>query len=279
MTQPTPDICHYGTQETSPPCRQLAAGPITVELDNGAIRHIKYGGIEVLRAISFLCRNVNWGTYSPDITALEVSENNGGFNITYLARCADDDQAFDYRTQITGKSDGTLSFHVDGTPENDFATNRLGFCILHPLVGVAGQPLRVTHTDGNVEQTTFPKTIKASQPVFDIRVLLHEVCPGVSATCTMLGDAYEMEDQRNWTDASYKTYIRPLSKPLPYTISAGESVRQSVTLAFIGRPDTEITPGDSHARQHIPRISLPSRSKIRYFSRRICHPRDWSYSG
>ena len=38
----------------------------------------------------------------------------------------------------------------------------------------------------------------------------------------MEGDTFEMEDQRNWTDASYKTYVRPLALPWPYTLRAGE---------------------------------------------------------
>ena len=37
----------------------------------------------------------------------------------------------------------------------------------------------------------------------------------------MEGDAFEMEDQRNWADASFKTYVRPLSKPRPYVIAKG----------------------------------------------------------
>ena len=53
----------------------------------------------------------------------------------------------------------------------------------------------------------------------------------VVAICTMEGDAYEMEDQRNWTDASYKTYIRPLALPWPYTIKKGARFAQKVTLA------------------------------------------------
>ena len=51
----------------------------------------------------------------------------------------------------------------------------------------------------------------------------------------MQGDAFEMEDHRNWNDASYKTYIRPLAKPWPYTLEAGETTEQSVTLAVEGR--------------------------------------------
>ena len=42
--------------------------------------------------------------------------------------------------------------------------------------------------------------------------------------CRMEGDAFEMEDQRNWMDASYKTYVRPLALPWPYTIAQGEKL-------------------------------------------------------
>ena len=65
------------------------------------------------------------------------------------------------------------------------------------------------------------------------------------ATCTMEGDAYEMEDQRNWTDASYKTYIRPLAKPRPYTVRGGEAIRQSVSLTFRGAPSAAVATADA----------------------------------
>ena len=48
----------------------------------------------------------------------------------------------------------------------------------------------------------------------------------------MEGDAFEMEDQRNWTDASFKTYVRPLSKPRPYIIAKGEKDRQRITVTI-----------------------------------------------
>jgi D-apionolactonase len=49
-------------------------------------------------------------------------------------------------------------------------------------------------------------------------------------TCRMEGDTFEMEDQRNWTDASYKTYVRPLALPWPYTLAKGERISQRVAL-------------------------------------------------
>src|SRR5699024_8714562 len=43
-----------------------------------------------------------------------------------------------------------------------------------------------------------------------------------------------MEDQRNWTDASYKTYSRPLALPWPYTLAKGDQVKQAVQLDLSG---------------------------------------------
>ena len=51
----------------------------------------------------------------------------------------------------------------------------------------------------------------------------------------MEGDAFEMEDQRNWADASFKTYVRPLSKPRPYVIAKGAADRQRITVSVEGK--------------------------------------------
>ena len=43
-----------------------------------------------------------------------------------------------------------------------------------------------------------------------------------------------MEDQRNWSDASYKTYVRPLELPWPYRLADGKPLTQSVALTLDG---------------------------------------------
>jgi hypothetical protein len=47
---------------------------------------------------------------------------------------------------------------------------------------------------------------------------------------TFDGDLFAMEDQRNWTDASYKTYCTPLEMPFPVEVAKGARIRQSVAL-------------------------------------------------
>ena len=39
---------------------------------------------------------------------------------------------------------------------------------------------------------------------------------------------FEMEDQRNWTDASYKTYGTPLALPFPAEINVGHKINKAV---------------------------------------------------
>jgi D-apionolactonase len=236
-TEPSRAIALFGTEEPVAPAKVLRAGPLTVELESGNLRYIRYQDVEVLRGISFLVRDRNWATYGAAIENLKVDQGPDSFTVSYDAGCKDEQQELRYRATITGRADGTLRFAVDGEAVSDFETNRAGFVVLHPLAGVAGEPVEATHTDGTVEKTRFPHLISPAQPIFDIRALAHELLPGVRATCTMEGDAYEMEDQRNWADASYKTYIRPLAKPKPYALQAGEVISQSVSLAFRGAPE------------------------------------------
>ena len=222
-----------GTEEINSPSRKLIAGPLTAELENGQLRYVAFNGVEALRGIAFLVRDQNWGTYTPRIGTLSVTEGAGNFTVEYKALCADDNQRLEYEARISGSSDGVLVFNAVATPQTDFVTNRAGFVVLHPA-RLAGQKLKVTHVDGREEETRFPERISPSQPVFDIRALSHEASLGLWATCRMEGDAFEMEDQRNWTDASYKTYVRPLALPWGYTLAKGSRHEQSVRLSLTG---------------------------------------------
>ncbi len=231
----------FGTEAPPAETRLLSAGPLTAELDAGNLRYIRFGGQEAIRAISYVVRDQYWGTFDPKIEDFEVQESGDSFTVTYRATCSDGAQAFTYRARITGAADGSLSFEAEGSPETDFLTNRTGFVVLHPVAGVSGAPVEVTEVGGRVVDTVFPAKIDPKQPIMDIRALTHQVAHGLRVVCTMNGDTFEMEDQRNWTDASYKTYVRPLGLPFPYTLPAGETLTQSVTLAFEGSAPAVVT--------------------------------------
>lgn len=223
-----------GTEQADVIGRILTAGPLSAELDGGNLRYLRLNGIEVMRAIAFLVRDENWGTYVPAISDLIIEQRDDGFSVSYEAVCSRADQSIHYAARIEGKPDGSLDFHAIAMPQTDFLTARTGFVVLHPLEGVVGHQLKVEHVDGSVTNSEFPEQVNPDCPFRNIRALSHEVQPGLWVRVKMEGDAYEMEDHRNWTDASFKTYIRPLSKPWPYTLPQGELIEQSVTFAFSG---------------------------------------------
>jgi len=246
MQNPSRAIALYGTEEDVPAPRILRAGKLSAELEAGNLRYIRWDGEEVLRAVSFIVRDRDWGTYAPEISNLTVEESAETFKVSLNAVARGEGESFAYDAQIEGRSDGTLIFHGRGTTQTGFETNRTGFVILHPIDGVAGAPVTIKHTDGRVVEDHFPSIIDPIQPMMDLRALSHHTPGGLAVKVLMEGDTYEMEDQRNWTDASYKTYVRPLARPWPYQIAAGEVVDQTITVSVSGQGRKQAEPGPVH---------------------------------
>jgi hypothetical protein len=251
MTEaPSRGIRLYGTDEPVTPPRVLRAGALSVEFEAGNLRYIRFGGVEMIRAVSYIVRDRNWGTYNPTISDLKIEEDADGFRVGYSAVAKDDAQEFAYRAEIVGRPDGTLRFAARGRAVTDFLTNRTGFVVLHPIENVSGKPARVTEATGKTFDTSFPDLIDPKQPMMNLRAIRHQFAPGVFVDCLMEGDTFEMEDQRNWTDASYKTYVRPLALPWPYTLGLGIEFVQSVTLSVSGATPA-VSSGDTAIRLRI----------------------------
>lgn len=233
----------YGTHAVEAEPVRLSAGLLSADFVNGNLRTIRHGDIEVLRAIAYIVRDRDWGTYEPELTDLVIDQGADTFSVSYSASCTGPDASrLGFRATIKGSASGRLTFDVSALPESDFETNRCGFCILHPIAGLAGSPVTVEHTDGSVVATKLPLLIDPWQPFRDLRAITHQVRPGVTAECRMEGDTFEMEDQRNWSDASYKTYVRPLALPWPYVLPAGQPLCQTISLRITGAGNVSATP-------------------------------------
>lgn len=234
-SQKTRSIFLTGTEQPDEVGRIFQAGPLSVEFDNGNLRYVQINGVEVIRSIAFLVRDENWGTFQPTLSAVRIEQSESHFAVSYNANCSREGQALGYSARIEGSADGSLRFDATAMPETDFLTARTGFVVLHPLDGVVGQPLKVTHTDGRVTHSRFPELVNPDCPFRDIRELEHETPTGMAVRVRMEGDAFEMEDHRNWTDASFKTYVRPLSRPWPYVLPRAAPVTQSVRFSVSGK--------------------------------------------
>ena len=219
----------YGTEAPIAHSERLCVGPLSFTLEQGTLRHIRVGEVEVLRGISFLVRDRDWGTLVPKLAPLEcrVSSERGLIQINAVYAS---ETARLVVEQVIEADTGRLRVHAVGKVQGDFETNRAGFTILHPA-GLAGCPVRIAHADGKTTETEFPRSIDPWQPFMDITQMTHRDC-GLEVTCALSGDIFETEDQRQWGDASFKTYNRPLAQPWPYTLEDGSTLEQSVAVSW-----------------------------------------------
>lgn len=219
-----------GTTEAEPPLRHLVAGPLSAVLDQGGLRWVRWHDVEILRGLFFLVRNAGWGTPPVTIEEQHVEQEADGFRVAYRGSVRDGAAWLSVAVDLQGSSSGTVVARAEVTPKTAFVTNRTGFVVLHPIKGFAGAEVAVTHADGTTEALRISKSISPGQPVRDIRGLRYAPCEGLSVALAFTGEVFEMEDQRNWTDASFKTYSRPLDWPRPFTLPAGTPIVQSVTI-------------------------------------------------
>lgn len=237
-------ISLFGTDQPVPERTVLSAGPLEATWEAGALRNIRYGGIEIVRGIAFLSRDESWGNIPVEIANVHVVQEETRFHLSCDLAFLGGQQRLAGTVDIAGSSNGSLTFSASAAAETDFATNRTGFTILHPLKHMVGQTVDVTHTDGTRTRQTIPERISPGQPIFDIRSLAHDLGPGLRVATQMEGAKFEMEDHRNWMDASFKTYAGSLLDPWPYVIVQGERVTQSVIVTVTGKPPARAVPSD-----------------------------------
>lgn len=229
------DIFLTGTSEREAPITPLRAGRLTAGLQDGGLRWIRWDGVEIIRAITFLVRTPGWGTPAPEISGLVVDSTPSHFRVAYAARWRNGAESVAASIILEGDGEGALVATAEIRPETDFLTNRTGFVVLHPLDGFAGTAVSVEHASGPHERVTIPALISPGQPLFDIRAITHAPAEGLEVETRFEGDVFEMEDHRNWSDASFKTYSRPIGLPYPYVLAAGATERQAVRIAITDR--------------------------------------------
>lgn len=238
----------------------LLAGGLVAEFEPATcmLRYVAANGRELLRGIYPTVRDRNWGTVEPEVTDLQVQQDEGSFELRFAARCAGDDIDFGWEGVISGKAGGSIVFTVEGRARSSFERNRVGLCVLHPP-HLAGASCAVHHTDGSRTESAFPRLISPHQPFFDMASIEYEAAPGLRVEVAFRGDVFEMEDQRNWTDASFKTYCTPLARLFPVRVEAGDMVRQEVSVIVAGaEPPAASEAGDpAVVRVRERRLGLP----------------------
>lgn len=260
------EVFYYGKPGKEPKLLMLRAGSLSLAYQSGNLRYIKLGDCEILRMIYPAVRDYNWGTLPFTIQDETIKTGQNSFEISYTAVYGTP-VIFKANYQVIGTPNGSVSFLMKGEMLTDFHTNRIGICVLHPIEPCSGMTCSVTTPDGSEYSTVFPSDIAAHQPFKNIRQMHWNIKNVIMATLAFEGDVFETEDQRNWTDASFKTYSRPLELPFPYLVKKGEMINQKITLRVSGFSN-ECLPQDeglafqfSSILMDLPRIGIAKSGK------------------
>lgn len=224
-----------------PQSQILKAGSLSCMYEMGNLRYISLGKTELVRKVYGAVRKENWTTIRYKIQNENVIINESGFTISYTAIYSGDINLYKADYHIEGKADNSISFSMKGIALADLKKNRIGLCVLHPLKECHNRKAIVTKPDGTVYHSVFPELVSPSLPFLEMSQLQWITENSLTVQLNFEGDIFETEDQRNWSDSSYKTYSTRSDIPIPVEVNQGDTIEQRVTIKISGIASNTLT--------------------------------------
>lgn len=235
-----------------PKAKILRSGAITCMYENGNIRYIKLGELEILSSIYGALADKNWCKIPCHITEEKLTRTEDGFTINYTATYLQDDISYRVEYTIEAKAGNSIIFTMNGIANANFKANCIGICVHHPIKECKEKTVIITKPDGMFYRSLFPKFI-SSDPIFkEIKKMQWETENSLAIHLLFEGAIFETADQRNWSDSSYKTYSSPLTLPATANISIGDRLHQSVSVRLSGITNIPTTTEDKIKKRKIP---------------------------
>jgi hypothetical protein len=142
------------------------------------------------------------------------------------------------QTKVILSDSNTFSVDYELQGLAEYPISRWGVCICLNTADWMGSSVHSSGNTYSLMENIAPQQVVDGviQGLFPASFEMHFVAPDkrfIKALSS--GKILEAEDQRNWTDNTYKIYSGSLSEPLPFIINAGSSWKQSVKFE-VGAP-------------------------------------------
>jgi hypothetical protein len=235
---PTAGQILRGTDEAPPETVVVRTGAVSAEFCDGDVRHLRVAGVEVVRRITVAVRDQAWNTLPPVLSDVSIHEDGDAFEIGLTARHEAGELSFAWQGRIRGTADGSCSFAMVGRALTSFPYRRIGICVLLPPAESAGTTYTASLGGGRFTGE-LPALVAPPGPSAGVDEPLVPAFDQLSITgreltteLTFSGDDFEIEDQRNWTDDSFKIYSRfPPVAEAPERMAVGTRVQQSLSVS------------------------------------------------
>ena len=238
-----------------PDTTRVEHGDFTFDLARAAVRNVRYRNVQIIDLLYTAIRPWDWSTLDPDEHSEDVTVTGDICKITIKDLFAG---ALDARTEITISKDNkfTVAYELRGLAE--YSVNRWGICFCLNSADWMGSSVQSQGNEYKLPAAISPQRVidGVTQGLFPAANQMHFIAPdNRSIKVNSTGKVLEAEDQRNWTDNTYKIYSGSLSEPRPYVASAGSVWSQSVTFE-INPPSKPVPDGSKIVVKEID--SLPS---------------------
>jgi hypothetical protein len=223
-----------------PDTTRVEHGYFTLDLAQAAVRNVTYKGAQLIDLLYTAIRPWDWSTLVPDEHTKDVRITNGECVITITDSFAG---AMLAQTVITLSASNTFSVAYELNGLAEYSVNRWGICFCLHSGDWMGSTVNSSGNTYKLLQDISPQRVidGVTQGLFPAANEMHFVAPDqrfIKATST--GKVLEAEDQRNWTDNTYKIYSGSLSEPRPFVTSAGSIWKQSIKFE-VGAPSGAAT--------------------------------------
>ncbi len=210
--------------------KRFQVGDLVFDYSQGSLRYLSWRSHEIVRRIYFALRDENWGTRDLVVTDEQIRQDDDQVEIQFTALCPEPSYRLEWQGKISVSAGGSMVFSVQALADVDMNVNRVGLCLLHPPQSMVGREVNVVNTAGETFQIPVQHHIHPENFATNIQAMHFSLDDGTHCQFDFAGEAFEIEDQRNWIDDSFKTFCRPLAKPRPFLLHLGEQVEQHISL-------------------------------------------------
>ena len=211
----------------------LHAGRIRMAFVDGRLQWLTVGNVEVVRRIYVALRDETWTTVPHVIHDLDADVRERSFALRYEATATSAAGSLAFTVEVAGRDGDAVEVAFRGEARTPLTTNRVGLCLHYPHE-LAGSPLRTWRADDPTERSgAFPDRVVPDPPLRGLGGIAVPVGERTWCRASFSGDVFEMEDQRNFGDASFKVYSTPSTDPIPRVLQPGHRVEQRIVVELV----------------------------------------------
>lgn len=241
-----------------PDTNRIEHNGFTLDIAKAAIRNITYQGCQIIDLLYTAIRPWDWSTLDPDEHNEVIEKSADNCLITITDKYANKLLSI---TKLNLQAGGKFHISYELQAAVQYEINRWGVCFCLNTADWMGASVHSSKSDYTLLSEIEPQRVADGviQGLFPAADEFHFVAKDQrSIRVKSIGKVLEAEDQRNWTDNTYKIYSGSLAEARPFKIESSNIWKQQVEFEVSAAGTTTIDPAQINVQEisALPRIGV-----------------------